>query len=137
MFLLAIALPMQGFAAATMISCGLGQHDHAHAHAHAAGQDHHAVSDSRGDAMPEAHLGDAGRHETGADHSHAGKTGLAKVSLHTCSACASCCVGAAVPSQPISFASVKQTDSFAPLGTCSVAAYVTEGLERPPRAFLA
>ena len=125
MFLLAIALPLQGVAAATMIACGSGPHDHAHAAAH----DHHAI-DSAGHA-------DASLHEMHVAHSHDPKSDLAGSALHKCSACASCCVGAAVPSQAIAFDSVKLTDRFAPLVARSVPAYVSEGLERPPRAFLA
>ena len=126
-FLLAIALPLQGMAAATMISCGLGQHEHdvaraaSHHHHGSAGHDHAAEANS---------------HETHFAHSHEGNTDLAKGTPHKCSACASCCVGAAVPSQAIAFETVKLTDHFAPLVARSVPAYVTEGLERPPRAFL-
>lgn len=135
MCLLAVALPLQGVAAATMISCGLGQHDHASAHmtahGHAATERHHD-----GEAVTSAHA-----HESGtalaadADDSHSGNSSHSKGSLHKCSACASCCVGAAVPSQAVSFATVKLTDIFAPLAARSVPAYVAEGLERPPRAF--
>ena len=125
MFLLAIALPLQGMAAATMAACGWGPHDHVHAVAH----DHHAF-DSAGRA-------DASSHEMHVAHSHDGKADLADGALHKCSACASCCVGAAVPSQAIAFDTVKLTDRFAPLVARSVPAYVSEGLERPPRAFLA
>ena len=125
MFLLAIALPLQGMAAATMIACGSGSRDHAHAVAH----DHHAL-DSVGHA-------DASSHEMHGAHSHDGKGDLADGAPHKCSACASCCVGAAVPSQAIAFDTVKLTDRFAPLVARSVPAYVSEGLERPPREFLA
>ena len=125
MFLLAIALPLQGVGAATMIACGSGPHVHAHAVAH----DHHAM-DSVGHA-------DAGPHGMNMAHSHGGKSDLAGSALHKCSVCASCCVGAAVPSRAIAFDTVKLTDRFAPLVARSVPAYVSEGLERPPRAFLA
>ena len=110
MILLAVALPMQGVAATTMISCGAGQHNHATgqspAHSHAGAVDHHS----------------------------AGKSAIAKASVHKCSACASCCMSAAMPSQAIVFTSVEATDHFAPLAARSVTAPVVEGLERPPRA---
>lgn len=125
MFLLAIALPLQGMAAVTMIACGSSPHDHTHAVAH----DHHAL-DSAGHA-------DASSHEMHAAHSHGGKADLGGGTLHKCSACASCCVGVAAPSQSITFDTVKLTDRFAPLVARSVPAYVSEGLERPPREFLA
>ena len=132
LFLLAIALPLQGMAAATMISCGPGQHDHAHVHA--VSHDHHAF-DSAGHGH--ANADDAGSHQTHVAHSHDGKGDPAKGPLHKCSACASCCVGAAVPSQALAFETVKLSDRFAPLVARGVPAYVSEGLERPPRAFLA
>ena len=123
--LLAIALPLQGMAAAAMIARGAGFHDHTHAVAH----DHHALD-------PAGHA-DAGSDEMHAAHSHGGKADPGGGTLHKCSACASCCVGAAAPSQSITFDTVKLTDRFAPLVARSVPAYVSEGLERPPREFLA
>jgi len=123
--LLAIALPLQGMAAAAMIARGAGSHDHTHAVAH----DHHALD-------PAGHA-DAGSDEMNAAHSHGGKADPGGGTLHKCSACASCCVGAAAPSQSITFDTVKLTDRFAPLVARSVPAYVSEGLERPPREFLA
>lgn len=121
-------------AAATMISCGPGQHDHAHVHA--VSHDHHAF-DSAGHGHGHAHADDADSHQTHVAHSHDGKGDPAKGPLHKCSACASCCVGAAVPSQALAFETVKLSDRFAPLVARGVPAYVSEGLERPPRAFLA
>ena len=91
MLLLAIALPMQGFAAATMISCGVGQHDHAAGHASA-----HSHSDADV-GRPHAPAGDADSHAGAVDHSPPGKTDIAKGGMHKCSACASCCTAAAVP----------------------------------------
>jgi hypothetical protein len=181
MWLLAVALPVQGVSAATMLACGLGHHEHSvsevsvHSHGHGAthvhvlvasahdsgvipsvppgktdlGHDHpnapmtghgHAAIERHhdGEAVANAH---AHEHDTGVaadvSNSHSQHSSHAPGSPHKCSACASCCVGAAVPSQAFSFAAVKLTDSFAPLPARSVAAYVAEGLERPPRAFLA
>jgi hypothetical protein len=57
--------------------------------------------------------------------------------MHKCSACASCCVSAGLASEVISFDPVKLTESFAPLVAYTLAAFVPEGLERPPRLFLA
>jgi hypothetical protein len=130
MFLLAIALPLQGFGAATMISCGPG---HRHTGVPTTTHSHEGV-----DAGHRAiHEHDAGAHAHAADHSPVAKADLAKAGMHKCSACASCCTGAAAPAQAIVFPTVKLTDHFAPLATRSVPAHVSEGLERPPRAFLA
>ena len=56
---------------------------------------------------------------------------------HKCSACASCCLNAVVSTEAPSFETAKLSNHFAPLITRTLAAYVTEGLERPPRSFLA
>ena len=131
MVLLAIALPVQGFAAATMVSCAAGQHDHAVG----LGLSHsHSVAES-GDLH--SHAGEADSHAGAIDHSPAGKTDIVKSGMHKCSACASCCTSAVVPTQAIVFSSVKLTDHFAPLTVRGVPTPVIEGLERPPRAFLA
>lgn len=112
LLVLAIALPMQGMAAA-MMSCSAGRHDH-------------------GSAQVQAHQGHdhAGTHLTTAE----GKGEPGKATGHKCSACAACCAGAVAPSPSIVFESVKLTDHFAPLVARSIPAFVTEGLERPPRA---
>lgn len=130
-FLLAIALPMQGMAATTMISCGSGPHPHGQAQTDS--PEHH------GDVAGHwhSHAAEASSPVTEVDHGHGGKSDLAKGTLHKCSACASCCTGVAVPSHTVAFDSVKLTDQFSPLAARSVPAYVSEGLERPPRAFLA
>lgn len=129
MLLLAIALPLQGVAAATMISCGTG---HDHRLPPAASHDEDRIG-----AAGHDHASNMDADHSRVSHSHEGKGDLSKGSLHKCSACASCCIGAAVPSQATVFAAIKLTDQPAPLVARSVPAYVTEGLERPPRAFLA
>lgn len=127
-WLLALALPLQGLSAATMTACHFApslatsapHHDEtagAHAHSHLPdATEHEAV------VLDDSHVGDAGR-DTGAEQK--------------CSVCASCCTGATVPSEALSFDAVKLTDFFAPFGSNAIVAYVTEGLERPPRFFLA
>ena len=132
-WLLATALPLQGLAAATMISCGAGHHDQAHSHV-ASHSDH---GDMVG-VLAYSHVEDASLDQhADLDQSHAGKTSLGNAVTHKCSACASCCTSAVVPSQAVSFDAITLTDFIAPLVARTLAAYVTEGLERPPRPFLA
>lgn len=136
MWLLAAAIPLQGVAAATMASCGSAEHGHLHLQRAMHG---HEDADAAGPTMHE-HAHDAGvalHVHAQADHSDAGKSGLAHSQFHKCSACASCCANAAVPTQASAFEAVDLADFFTPFVARSVAAYVTEGLERPPRAFLA
>ncbi|MEO6747461.1 MAG: hypothetical protein ABIN08_23505 [Caldimonas sp.] len=133
MWLLAVALPMQGLSAATMLACGVG-------HEHPSGDQvsSHSHADHLTDVRSTAHFMDAAQHEHDTtNHTHGGKARLDKGSMQKCSACASCCVSAVLASQTISFDPVKLTDSFAPLATYTLAAFVPEGLERPPRLFLA
>lgn len=121
LWLLAVALPMQGAAAAAMLHCsqaqGAGQvatQAHAHHHDHAALQGH-------------ADAGHA-RFATPDDHA-AGKTG--------CSACASCCHALALPAPAIVLPA--QEPAFTPFALPAHAAvvFLTDGPERPPRALLA
>ena len=133
-WLLALALPLQGLSAATMTACGFGQHDHAPSHATSAHQ-----HDETAAAPTHTHLPDASVHEGAVldDNSQIDETSLDTGAGQKCSACASCCTGATVPSEVLSFDAVKLTASFAHLDTRTIVAYVTEGLERPPRSVLA
>jgi hypothetical protein len=118
---LALALPVQGFAAAQMLQCGP-----AHARMHV------AVSTVHEHTHDHAHHGAATAHhdDTSPDPSSA----LAK---HSCSACAACCVGLALPSSaPLlttpTEAAIRDTGAGAPEPV-----FLTSGLERPPRPALA
>lgn len=133
MWLLAVALPLQGLSAATMLACGVGQHEHTSSEvaSHSHGGKGVAV-------YAHSHVADASQHEQAdVDRSDPGKTGLDKGGVHKCSACASCCVSAVIPTQTLSFHPVKLTAFFAPLVARTLATFVPEGLERPPRLFLA
>lgn len=137
MWLLAAAVPLQGVAAATMMHCGSAEHGQFHLHAVVPGHEDGDAADAP--TMHEhPHATGVSTHgHSQADHSDAGKSGLAHSQFHKCSACASCCANAAVPTQASAFEAVDLADFFTPFVARSVAAYVTEGLERPPRTFLA
>ncbi|MDL2339530.1 MAG: hypothetical protein QFE16_16980 [Pseudomonadota bacterium] len=133
MWLLLLALPLQGFAAATMLNCGPNHHrmmaaastelDEAHEHT-AAGQHHHemgmaagehevASANPSGDAPPLPHLD--------------------KLVKFKCNACAVCCTGAAMPTAAFAFepfATAMAPESFVPT---SHVGFVTDGPDRPPR----
>ena len=91
---------------------------------------------------PDAHAGMAGDHQHGdsAEPSHAhglkmqGNSG--KAGKGACTPCASCCVVAALPATMVVFQPVPLVEFFVPLAPRSVAPFVTEGLERPPRSIL-
>jgi len=131
-WLLALALPVQGVAAATTAACSTRHVIHAAATAHAAsrGIDHGAHDTHRHDAAT------APANDARAQPVHAA-TKVSDDSVHKCSACASCCLNAVVATETLAFDTIAHADRFAPLVTTGPVAYVTEGQERPPRTFLA
>lgn len=130
-WLLALALPAQGYAAQAMLFCG-PVHDRAAASA-AAGHDHaaHEHGGMGHDAAPSSGMPDDAQAEA-SDGKAAGKVSQAK-----CSACASCCSMAAIASShalpPADLASFEYALApFEPYGGRTAG-----GLERPPKARLA
>lgn len=115
---LALALPVQAMAAVAMLSCGPAGHghppqeqQHQHQHHSSMAEAHHDESES---AEPQHHA------------------------QHQCSACAACCVGAALPSATTTAPQTPQGHGVhraqpqaASLGV------VIAGPERPPRPLLA
>ena len=137
MWLLALAVPVQGFAAASMLSCGPGHHGSAAVHSHD-GHPHshdHAVAEGAHDhpAVAEASSGFSNDSPSG---DHAESADLDKWSKGTCSACASCCTAAALPSTVISFGVSASHDTFFAVVPGNVGAFLTDGPERPPRPIL-
>lgn len=114
-FMLLLALPLQGFAAAAMISCAPSHHGLP------------TTATMHDDAAAHAHHDD-GDHDPAASPAH-GK--------HACSACAACCIGGALmPS------ALRLPDDFSthlrPLpARVTPPAFITEGTERSPRHDLA
>ncbi len=132
MFVIILALPLQGLAAATMFHCGpaqAGEHsaaDPGHRHADPVAPHHH-----HGEA-PDAHHA----HATAEATSEAGDADP-QAPLSKCSACASCCTASALPSAPMVIASPDLPQSFTAPDATRVEPFVTHGPERPPRPFFA
>lgn len=136
MCLLMLALPLQGFAAATMLACGPNHHRMAaglagvdagpqrnvtvqHAHHHAANTEHAATSaPADGSAGPTAH-------------------DLSSLSKFKCSACAACCMGAALPTGTLIFATFAPAALPTSLLPVAPTQFFTDGPERPPRTSFA
>jgi hypothetical protein len=126
-WLIALALPVQGFAAAAMISCG-------------------PMHGGMAAAVPESHAG----HEA-SEHAHHHGDGIsaaqdpaepqsdfAKFIELKCSACASCCTAPAAPSPVMPFSGLVPAHAVAiPFFGSSESTTVPDRLERPPRTFLA
>ena len=122
-FLLMLALPLQGAAAAAMVFCGspltAQQPEHEHHHEH---QVHQA--------------------ETGAAHaipSHDDQdSALSAAAEHgKCAACAACCTAALVANLPLTAPVATPGAQLLPYGQSRFANHIPEGLDPPPRAFLA
>lgn len=124
--LVMLAIPLQGFASASMVFCG----------------PHHASLAQGADAgHHHDHGTDAAHHHHDATPGDAEDGGLAdflKLFAVKCSACASCCSLAAVPIAPIPALSFLPSIGVAvPFFGSSYAAIVPDGLERPPSQHLA
>jgi hypothetical protein len=123
MWLLAVALPLQGSVAATLRVCGPG-HDRMAVAAAAVAQHDHAAHHHDG-AQASAHDGDAATQD------------LHKSAQHKCSACAACCVTAALPAATLRFEAAVDATAPPPLVFLSSVAFLTDGPDRPPRRLLA
>lgn len=118
-----VAIPFQGFAAAAMVDCNT--------------EHHHAFSGEQHD-HDDAHVGQHDHQHSGADsasdHAVAKVSPVAKSMKDKCSACASCCVGAAiVTNSTISPVSTPSSEKIS-LVFSSHFGHISDGLERPPRA---
>jgi hypothetical protein len=133
-WLLLAALPLQGWAAATMLFCGPAQRDAVVAKAHSPGQaiSHHHMDPANHD-MQAAH----GQHQadTTGDigNGHHGAKTVADGS-HTCGVCASCCNGVALAQtqHSPSIAVAPRADLAEPLTV--VLARPSPVPDKPPRA---
>ena len=118
MWLLLLALPLQGFAAATMLHCGAGHQRTVATAASKSASPHH--------------------HEAGQAHQHAAASDTAQPDLakSKCSACAACCMGTALPAAALAFEPF--APALAPLSfvTAPAIGFVTDGPDRPPRILL-
>ena len=136
-WLVALALPVQGIAGATMAHCGP---THARMHTaqadagpHAAAGHHHGLHDA---AAPH-HLGAAAAdpvdHGAASHHAAAQTDKFTELGQYNCSACASCCSVCALLS---TFAPLLAPE-FAPTVFVAVvprvATFATDGPDRPPR----
>ena len=148
-WLVAIAVPAQGIAAATMMHCGVGSH-------------HAQATQSKVEALPDAHLVAPVEHAAHGHVSHpdpdadtasetvqntsspdasgtarpdkgVGDVKAAKTASQKCSACASCCAGLALPSAAVMPPMIDPARDMTVLSPFRAAGVVIDGPERPPR----
>ncbi len=131
MWLIAVALPIQGATAATLLHCrstapapATGAHEHP-AHHHEAQAGHGEAAADHQHAGPVSHDGVPST----PDHHHGG-------GKSSCSACASCCSAAALPAMPIVLASQDLEGPVFTVPELPVVVFLTDGPERPPRTIL-
>ena len=123
-------LPLQGYAAAAMISCGPM---HAQQAARGATSHHSHASNAAGDSHK--HHESAGMADEGSGH---GSPTLPDLLKFKCSACAACCTGAAAPSPSMpSVAAIKSRAVTSLFYDWSDHSIVLPGLDRPPAPSLA
>ncbi len=128
--LLLLALPVQGFAAARMTQCG-PSHDRLQ---HTPASDH-----GEAEAMHahEQHAHHHSHHHAASQADEASNDATTPPAKHHCSACASCCVGMALPSStPVVITPAEAVIHVAASGAAEPI-FLTSGLERPPRSPLA
>ncbi|WP_430434487.1 hypothetical protein [Methyloversatilis sp.] len=113
--MLLLALPLQGFAAAAMISCA---------------PSHHGMLTTG--AMHDDVAAHAYHH--GGDHDPAATPSQGK---HACSACAACCIGGALTPSALRLPGDFSTHLRPLPAHVTPPAFITEGTERPPRYDLA
>ncbi|WP_341887961.1 hypothetical protein [Variovorax sp. YR752] len=125
LWLMAVALPLQGFAATGAQHCApmhermqvMEAHDLGHGdHHHAAAVDVDVQAEALDHPMPDP----------------AAKTGAFK-----CSACAACCVALGLPVSAMELPGLPADGLQPSAPEAGIVAFLTDGLERPPRTVLA
>jgi len=139
-WLVVVALPVQGFAAAAMLSCGPGHGRMAGAveagHAHVSHGAHGTVEP---EAIARAMVGrDVAIEAAAPDASNPDASAhLAVAGAFKCSACAACCVATALPASPVVVAALRPAAEAIPERLQPSGDFVVERLEHPPRGFFA
>lgn len=130
-WLLLVALPLQGYAAGSMLFCGAGAATPGTVeHRHEAQDGHGAHHHDAATAVAASAFDTVDRDDQPAPSLH-------EVMHGKCSVCSSCCSAAALPSAPI--ATTSETPRAAPLPDLEHAnpGHGSARLERPPRLNLA
>ena len=145
MWLIAVAVPVQGSAALAMLGCAPGHHGGmARTQMTMADPSSHDADPASLGAIAEEvrnHSHDSHPHDAGAPHDHSGSLeahgSVHKVAKGNCTPCASCCVVAALPAAMVHFEPLPRVDIFVLTAPSSVSSFLADGLERPPRLLLA
>lgn len=139
LWVMALAMPVQGMAASVMQFCGPGharvlqgfvpaERQGTAVHDHGPGHHHPAVGSVRDPATPAAHSA-AVDEPSGSASAHHGK--------YSCSACAACCSMMAMPSGFALPLRPELASELSPSPPVPVQSHLPDGLDRPPRVHLA
>jgi hypothetical protein len=132
---IALALPVQGVASATLAHCG---QSHEPVHAAPGGLEHHHSAHEAGAAAHhEADLVDAADLADATISTHAQPDRLADLTKHKCSSCASCCAGSVLPSVMPRIPELASAPTIITGEVVAVDAFASDGPDRPPRTQLA
>lgn len=126
LLLLAISLPVRGYAAATMLLCVQSHHGNASASMHETGMAHADHADAQHE--------DGMRHDHAEDHPRHGASpgaGDTKTSAG-CGLCGSCCSSAALAATMPAVSGDKPASSVVSLTDTSIASFVADLLSPPP-----
>lgn len=121
-WLMALAIPVQGVAAVGMLHCAAAPADQAHALHDGHHPGHHHAGGDQAEAGDDAGLSQA-------DDGHA--------LGHKCSACAACCAGLGLPAHVAEFGKANVAQAIALPPVAAPAGVVLGRLDRPPRPTLA
>ncbi|CAN5896965.1 hypothetical protein BH11PSE8_BH11PSE8_12540 [soil metagenome] len=140
MWLIALAVPVQGSAAVTMFACGPGHHGESQVIQTEMAHENMPLAEQHSAAIASDEIGSHHR-DGAAQHDHADSLELHgtahKVAKGNCTPCASCCVVAGLPATVIQFEPVPLVDFFVPSTQSAGTTFLPDGLERPPRLVLA
>ena len=155
--LLAVALPLKGLAASSMMACGPNHHSDtaAVAHAHGAVAPAHTHAHEHATAATPAHgheHGDGAAHDPAAGHDAGSGSGLFAIQhgnaasadqapdlmvKSKCGTCAPCCVSAALTGDQSLLIAAPANSADFPAFAAGHSSPPTGRLDRPPRSFLA
>lgn len=133
-WIMTLALPLQGIAGAAMLHCGPGHERMAAAvevseHRHAAGHD--AAAPHHHDAAAFADASLANQDTVAPAKAKSGTKG--DLGQSKCSSCAACCAGAALPSAAPRLPQVPVVTAVFAESVVTVDAFASDGPDRPPR----
>jgi hypothetical protein len=136
-WLLALAIPAQGLAAATMAHCGAS---HQRMHAAGAQAESHATDHHR---QQHSHQHEAGavrsadRHVAVSSHATTEPDKFSDLGQYKCGVCGSCCSAAAMPGFSLALPESAPVAQWEAVRFHAYIVFVTDGPDRPPRPILA